>query len=142
MKLAITGATSMLGVATIKICVLNNISVLAFVRKDSSRIKRLPLSPLVKIIECDLTQMKEFEDNSLSADVFIHFGWAFTDKTGRNDVLKQLENVQYTIDAVHLAKRLGCRKFIGAGSQAEYGTPNVRLKADTPVNPLISYGVD
>lgn len=141
MTFAITGATSMLGVATIKNCISKNISVLAFVRKDSSRIKRLPLSPLVKIIECDLTQMKEFEDNSLSADVFIHFGWAFTDKTGRNDVLKQLENVQYTIDAVHLAKRLGCRKFVGAGSQAEYGTPNVTLTADTPVNPLIPYGV-
>lgn len=141
MTFAITGATSMLGVATIKICISKNISVLAFVRKGSSKIKRLPSSPLVKIVECDLAQMKEFEDNSLSADVFIHFGWAFTDKIGRNDVTKQLENVQYTIDAVHLAKRLGCRKFVGAGSQAEYGTPNVILKADTPVNPLVPYGV-
>ena len=141
MTLAITGATSMLGVATIKNCILKNISVLAFVRKGSSKIERLPSSPLVKIVECDLAQMKDFDVDKLSADVFIHFGWAFTDKTGRNDVSKQLENVQYTIDAVHLAKRLGCRKFVGAGSQAEYGTPNIILKADTPVNPLVPYGV-
>jgi nucleoside-diphosphate-sugar epimerase len=141
MTLAITGATSMLGVATIKNCISNNISVLAFVRKGSSKIKHLPSSPLIKTVECDLAQMKDFNAEDLSADVFIHFGWAFTDKTGRNDVSKQLENVQYTIEAVHLAKRLGCRKFVGAGSQAEYGTPNVRLKANTPVNPLISYGV-
>lgn len=141
MTIAITGATSMLGVATIKNCISKNISVLAFVRKGSSKIERLPSSPLVKIVECDLAQMKDFDGDKLSADVFIHFGWAFTDKTGRNDVSKQLENVQYTIDAVHLAKKLGCRKFVGAGSQAEYGTPNVILKADTPVNPLIPYGV-
>ena len=141
MTLAITGATSMLGVATIKNCISNNISVLAFVRKDSSKIERLPSSPLVKIVECDLAQMKDFDFEGLSADVFIHFGWAFTDKIGRNDVSKQLQNVQYTIDAVHLARRLGCKKFVGAGSQAEYGTPNVMLKADTPVNPLIPYGV-
>lgn len=141
MTLAITGATSMLGVATIKNCISKNISVIAFVRKGSSKIKRLPSSPLIKTVECDLAQMKDFNDEDLSADVFIHFGWVFTGKTGRNDVPKQLENVLYTIDAVHLAKRLGCRKFVGAGSQAEYGTPNVRLKADTPVNPLISYGV-
>lgn len=141
MTIAITGATSMLGVATIKNCISNNISVLTFVRKGSSKIERLPSSSLIKIVECDLEQMKDFDVDKLSADVFIHFGWAFTDKTGRNDVSKQLENVQYTIDAVHLAKKLGCRKFVGAGSQAEYGTPNVILKADTPVNPLIPYGV-
>lgn len=141
MTFAITGATSMLGVATIQICISKNISVLAFVRKGSTKIERLPSSSLVKIVECDLAQMKDFDCESLSADVFIHFGWAFTDKAGRNDVLKQLENVQYTIDAVHLAKKLGCRKFVGAGSQAEYGTPNVILKADTPVNPLVPYGV-
>lgn len=138
---AITGATSMLGVATIKNCISKNISVLAFVRKGSSKIERLPSSPLVKIVECDLAQMKDFDGDKLSADVFIHFGWAFTDKTGRNDVSKQLENVQYTIDAVHLAKKLGCRKFVGAGSQAEYGTPNTILKEDTPVNPVVPYGV-
>lgn len=141
MTFAITGATSMLGVATIKNCISKNISVISFVRKGSSKIECLPPSPLVKIVECDLAQMKDFDFEGLSADVFIYFGWAFTDKTGRNDVSKQLENVQYTIDAVHLAKRLGCRKFVGAGSQAEYGTPNVTLTADTPVNPLIPYGV-
>lgn len=141
MRLAITGATSMLGVATIKNCISKKISVIAFVRKGSSRISRLPSSSLLKVVECDLAHMKNFDCESLSADVFIHFGWAFTDKNGRNDVSKQLENVQFTIDAVHLAKRLGCKKFIGAGSQAEYGTPNVTLKADTPVNPLIPYGV-
>lgn len=141
MTIAITGATSMLGVATIKNCISNNISVLAFVRKGSSKVERLPSSPLIKIVECDLAQMKDFNCTGVSADVFIHFGWAFTDKVGRNDVSKQLENVQYTIDAVHLAKKLGCRKFIGAGSQAEYGTPNVILKEETPVNPVVPYGV-
>ena len=141
MTFAITGATSMLGVATIKNCISKKISVLAFVRKGSSRINRLPSSSLVRIVECDLSQMKDFDCNGIFADVFIHFGWAFTDKIGRNDVSKQFENVQYTIDAVHLAKRLGCRKFIGAGSQAEYGTPNVILTADTPINPLVPYGV-
>ena len=141
MIIAITGATSMLGVATIKQCIQRNISILAFVRKNSTNITRLPDSVLVKVVECDLSEMSDFDISGLSADVFIHFGWAFTDKAGRNDVSKQLENVQFTIDAVHLAKKLGCHKFVGAGSQAEYGTPNVVLKADTPVNPLVPYGV-
>lgn len=141
MTIAITGATSMLGVATIKKCLEKKYKVLAFVRKGSAKLNRIPISELITIVECDLDQIASFETKNLNADVLIHFGWAFTDKTGRNDVSKQLINVQYTVDAVHLAKRLGCKKFVGAGSQAEYGTPNVILKADTPVNPLVPYGV-
>lgn len=141
MTIAITGATSMLGVATIRQCTQKNLLVLAFVRRGSANMNRLPQSPLVSVIECDLDQMADFDAGGLSADVFIHFGWAFTDKSGRNDVEKQLQNVRFTIDAVHLAQRLGCRKFVGAGSQAEYGIPNVTLKPDTPVNPVVPYGV-
>ena len=141
MTIAITGATSMLGVATIQQCIQKNISVLAFVRRNSANMRRIPQSPLVKTVPCDLAETADFNADGLSCDVFIHFGWACTDKTGRNDCEKQLENVQYTLDAVHLAKRLGCKKFIGAGSQAEYGTPNETLKADTPVHPLVPYGV-
>ena len=36
----------------------------------------------------------------------------------------QNKNVEYTLDAVYLAKRFGCDTFIGAGSQAEYGIVN------------------
>jgi len=36
---------------------------------------------------------------------------------------------------------LGCKKFIGAGSQAEYGIVTEPLKPDTPVNPLSGYGI-
>lgn len=131
----------MLGLATIKACIEREIQVLALVRKNSPKIARLPQSSFLQIIECDLSEMASFNTSGFTADVFIHFGWAYTDKIGRNNVSKQLENVQYTIDAIHLAKKLGCRKFIGAGSQAEYGTPNVVLKATTPVSPLVPYGV-
>lgn len=141
MTIAITGATSMLGIATIKECINQNINVIAFCRPLSKNLNRIPNNDFVRVIECDLYSMQEFNVEQLKADVFIHFGWAFTDKIGRNDVSKQLENVQFTIDAVHLAKKLGCRKFVGAGSQAEYGTPNSILKEDTPVNPVVPYGV-
>ncbi|MCQ2600276.1 MAG: NAD(P)-dependent oxidoreductase [Treponema sp.] len=141
MTIAITGATSMLGVATIKQCIYQNIFVLAFCRPNSKNIERIPDSKLVKIVECDLDSMNGFSDEQIKADVFIHFGWTFTDKEGRNDPIKQMKNVQYTLDAVYLAKRLGCNKFVGAGSQAEYGTPNTILNEDTPVNPVVPYGV-
>ena len=141
MTIAITGATSMLGIATIKECINQNINIIAFCRPLSKNLNRIPNNDFVRVIECDLDSMQEFNVEQLKADVFIHFGWTFTDKEGRNNPSKQMKNVQYTLDAVSLAQRLGCRKFIGAGSQAEYGTPNTILKDDTPVNPVVPYGV-
>lgn len=141
MTIAITGATSMLGIATIKECINQNINVIAFCRPLSNKLNRIPNNDFVHIIECDLDSMQEFNVEQLKADVFIHFGWTFTDREGRNNPSKQMKNVQYTLDAVSLAQRLGCRKFIGAGSQAEYGIPNTILKEDTPVNPVVPYGV-
>ena len=141
MIFAMTGATSMLGIATIKECIKRNHSVFAFVRPHSKKLLCIPKSPLVKIVECDLCEMQDFSLPEVRADVFIHFGWSDTDKVGRNDCSKQLENVKFAMDAVHLAQKLGCKKFIGAGSQAEYGTPNVRLLSSTPADPVIPYGI-
>lgn len=139
--IALTGATSMLGIATIKECINKKISVLAFCRANSKNLNRIHRNDLVTIIECDLDSMNNFDCKELKADVFYHFGWAYTDKDGRNDTLKQATNIQYTLDAVHLAQTLGCKKFIMAGSQAEYGVTNETLSAATPCNPLVSYGV-
>lgn len=53
----------------------------------------------------------------------------------------QLQNIQYTLDAVELASRIGCKKFVGAGSQAEYGRVEGVLSASTPVFPENGYGI-
>ena len=39
-----------------------------------------------------------------------------------------------------LAKSLGCKKFIGAGSQAEFGRFEGALNSDVPTNPENEYG--
>lgn len=38
-------------------------------------------------------------------------------------------------------QRLGCKKFIGSGSQAEYGRFEGNLNADVPANPENGYGI-
>ena len=49
--------------------------------------------------------------------------------------------MKYALDAVKMAKSLGCKKFIGAGSQAEYGRVEGILKSDTPTKPETGYGI-
>ena len=136
----ITGATSMIGTTLVKECVRNGVEVLAIVRRQSTNLDRLPESDKIKICECNLNELNTISDD-IQYDVFYHLGWAHTEKAKRDDPVLQEENIKYTLDAVALAKRLGCKKFIGAGSQAEYGKVDHVITPNTAVSPLIAYGV-
>ncbi len=140
-KIVVTGATSMIGVATINEAIKNNVEVLAIIRKDSKKIDRLPKSNLIKFLECDLDKFDTIDSVDDDYDVFYHFAWGNTDKNTRNDPVLQQKNIKYALDAVNLAKKLGCKKYIGAGSQAEYGRVEGKLNASTPINPDIAYGM-
>lgn len=140
-RVVVTGATSMIGTALIRCCIDNGIEVLAIVRKDSKKMKRLPESELIKIQECDLNEFDTFAVDGKKYDVFYHFAWGYTSKATRDNPLLQEKNIQYTLDAVELARRLGCYKFIGAGSQAEYGIVHQVITAETKENPCLSYGI-
>lgn len=136
----VTGATSMLGIATIQKCIENNVRVTALARANSRRKSCLPNSELLTLIECDLGEFGRIELPEDEYGAFYHFGWGFTDKMTRDDPVLQARNIGYTLDAVQLAHRYGCRKFLGAGSQAEYGFHHEKITEDTPVNPGVCYG--
>ena len=73
-------------------------------------------------------------------DIFFHMAWSGTTGTSRNDEALQQQNAAYSLDAVRLAKKLGCHTFVFAGSQAEYGRVEGKLNADTPTYPENEYG--
>jgi UDP-glucose 4-epimerase len=139
-KIVITGPTGTIGLALIKKCIEENVGVIAICRRNSEGIKKIPKSPLIKIIECDLDELNTVELKG-NYDTFYHFAWAGTIGDVRNDMYLQNLNIKYTIDAVNLAHRLGCITFIGAGSQAEYGRVDGILSPNTPTNPENGYGI-
>lgn len=143
MKRAIvTGATGAIGTALISELVANGVETLVFCRKGSSRNQRIINHPLVKIKYCALDELKTVQnDTGNTYDVFYHFAWEGTKGSGRNDMYLQNQNVKYALDAVSAAKRFGCIRFIGAGSQAEYGRVEGSLKPDTPTFPETGYGI-
>jgi nucleoside-diphosphate-sugar epimerase len=139
-KIVISGVTGMIGSALVRRALEKDMEVLCIVRKDSCRIDNIPESEKIKVVFAELA---EYESLSISekCDVFFHLAWNKTFGSSRDDVDIQLKNVQYTFDAIRLAKRLGCSAFIGAGSQAEYGIVSTPLRPDTPVNPQSGYGI-
>lgn len=137
----ITGATGGVGVnLTLELC-RQGVRVYAVCRKGSARLHRVPVHPLVKIVECDLDALHTLPETlGQVGGAFYHFAWDGTYGGARNDEDMQQRNVAYTLAAVRAAAQMGCTAFIGAGSQAEYGHVDGVLRPDTPCHPDTAYG--
>ncbi len=140
-RAVITGPTGAIGTALIEYLENKNVEVAAVVRPGSKRSGRIKESRLVSKVECDLSCLKELPKLiDGGADVFYHFGWDGTFGGSRNDMYLQNRNVKYSLDAVETAAALGCKRFIGAGSQAEYGRFEGKLNDEIPTFPENGYG--
>lgn len=140
----ITGASGMLGQALIRLLVEKEVEVYAVVRAGSEHNANILKHDLIHVIECDLTGLDQLADRiKQPCEAFFHFGWTGTYGNTRNNYYGQLENVRYTLDAVEAAKELGCKVFLGAGSQAEFGRvpDGVKLHSGLKEEPETGYGI-
>ena len=127
--------------ALTSLLVNQGIEVLILTRAASERNKRIINHPNVHIMVCDYEHLENIRNNTNKKwDCFFHFAWAGASGPGRNDMLLQNNNVRIALASVSMAKEFGCTKFIGAGSQAEYGKHSEKLRPDTPVFPNTGYG--
>lgn len=118
-------------------------NVYAVVREGCSKLSHLPEDDRVHIITCQMDQYKNLASMiPESCDLFYNIAWDGTGQTRNNSIQGQAYNIVYALDALHAAKELGCKKFIGAGSQAEYGLCNLpKIGPEAPIQPVQSYGV-
>jgi nucleoside-diphosphate-sugar epimerase len=134
-KAVVTGATGFLGYSLLKELIRNEVFVYALCRKNSTGASRLDGLGNVMVIETDLdnnVEIPHIED----ADVFFHLAW----EGRRNDFDEQYKNVDIAVNCVRLAAKLGCKRFICTGSQAEYGSTTELITEETPLNPTTAYG--
>lgn len=129
-----------MGSAVVRRALSNNLEVICIVHEGTKRLSNLPQDQKVKIIECNLSNYASLQMDG-ECDAFIHMAWEMTFGASRDDAEVQMRNIQYTLDACQLAKRCGCKVFIGAGSQAEYGVQDKDLTSSLPVNPESGYGI-
>ncbi|MFT5874311.1 MAG: UDP-glucose 4-epimerase [Clostridium sp.] len=141
-NILVTGATSFIGVHIIKEYLKNNCKVIAVVRPNSRNLNRLPKNKLLKIIEVsmvkiqDIVAITEYE----KIDIFYHLAWEGARVPYRDDVAIQDQNCKWAVNAMTVAKQLGCTMFIGAGSQAEYGKCRGEIHENYPTKPITGYG--
>ena len=151
MRIIITGVTSFLGIYTAKKLLAEGHDVLGVVRPGSRNEKKLHQEGLenLRLVHFDFDELPEVEtgtdaekhyrevmpEDMPSMDAWIHFSWDGIGSAGRQDVDTQIRNIANAKKAYVMARLLSCRRFLFAGSQAEYGVGNHRMP-----KPVSQYG--
>lgn len=134
----ITGAAGFLGKNTVEAMLKKGYFVYAIVRPGSPHNVRIQETKQLKKIEIDLADIGSLSDYIANpCDVFLHLAWGGND---RNGFTEQYQNVEYTLQALAVAKALFCKRFICTGSQAEYGLQSGKTTEETMPNPDTAYG--
>lgn len=145
MKAIVTGATGFIGTALCREMIQNGHEVMAVIRPGNTKKEKLQLGESARggltVLEMPLGELEDLAAVVSDADVFFHLAWNGSSGGEREDFEAQYANIGYTAAAVRAAKKCGCRKFVGAGSQAEYGVVQETAEEErTPPNPFMMYG--
>jgi nucleoside-diphosphate-sugar epimerase len=141
-KVLITGATSFIGRNLIKnLLEKQEYTVIALVRKASNSIELLPKNSKLRIIFLDMEDYQKLASVlSEPIDILIHLAWGGTRGSDRVNAQLQQDSYLYSMYLLNQAILLGCRTFIGAGSQAEYGITDQWINEEFICNPVTEYG--
>lgn len=118
----VSGANGFVGSAVVKELLKHGIEVVALTRKGHSG--RIPKDERIKIVPFELEHAQGIKEklSAYDCDTFFHFAWAGSAGSARADTLLQLKNAQWTVDCLRLAKQIGCRRFVNAGTIMEKET--------------------
>ena len=139
MKFFITGASSFIGVELCRYLSDNGHEVVAMTRSANEHLEEIAKDGHLEVFRADMQTLLELAKD-VKADVFIHLAWAGTTHEERNNPAVHEENVRLSLECVKLAKRMGCKLYVDAGSQAEYGIVPGVITEDTPCAPFSAYG--
>lgn len=142
MKLAVvTGAAGFAGCNLVEHLIHHEYKIIAVVRPQSVHNIRLRDLRHLDLVELNMSDIAELpiiirRMKAESVSCFFHLAW----QGERYDFDSQKDNIGYTLDALEIAGKIGCNRFITTGSQAEYGATEEIIKEDRIPDPFCDYG--
>lgn len=141
MKTAVvTGATSFLGKELVKCLLDKNYIVYGVVRDNSDKTVGAEGRKNFFKASCSMERISDLPKIVKNADVFFHLAWNGTRGQTRNDGVLQTVNFEQSMRTIDVCYELGCKCFVGAGSQAEYGVKDILTTEETLATPNTEYG--
>ncbi|MDB5288281.1 MAG: hypothetical protein JWR05_3230 [Mucilaginibacter sp.] len=139
-KIFITGVTGFLGSKIAGYLIGEGHEVCAIYREKSSRERSLLFIDKVNWIVQD--EKNEWIEHIIETrpEVIIHAAWLGVSHIERNSWDQQFLNINFLQQILSIAQKAGSSKFIGLGSQAEYGVYNGCIDENYPLNPVEAYG--
>lgn len=146
MRILFTGITSFIGNNLAYRLLDEGHEVFALVRPKSEKIKTLKKHENLYLITRDMKEVSLMNEKVLPRfDVCVHLAWDGTKKEDRMNEDIQKENEKNTLDLIKKCKDFGVKRFLFAGSQAEYGQTLEKhtkdlCKEDFIEEPISMYG--
>lgn len=140
MRVFVTGASGFIGSHLCARLVDDGHEVLALVR-DPKSWRLSPIADKITFVTGSLGNHEAWADKlvRLKPDAIAHLGWQGVGGSARND-FDQIANLQWSAELVRLSERAGARRFVGLGSQAEYGPKHDVISPDDVADPTTLYG--
>ena len=136
-KCIVTGAAGFTGCNLVERLLAAGYFVYCVVRENSAHNKRLENLVNVQLVYADLAEYKNlYQQIQEPCEIFFHLAW----QGGRYDFAAQYQNVEDTLGALEAAKKIGCKRFVCTGSQAEYGPHQDLITEETCPHPIDAYG--
>ena len=139
-RIFITGITGFLGSKIAGYLIGEGHELYAIYREKSSRERSLLYIDKVNWIVQDERNKWIGQVIDIKPDVIIHAAWLGVNHIERNNWEQQFLNISFLHQILLIAHKADSSKFIGLGSQAEYGVYNGCIDENYPLNPVEAYG--
>lgn len=137
MKAFVTGASGFIGSYLAKCLVDDGHEVLCLKRPTSDLSNLDKYVDQVKWVNNTDNWKQAFRD--FTPNIVYNLAWNGVSSADRVIWEKQVSNLAFQQELLNLALECGCKKFVGAGSQSEYGDFENKIDETTPVNPKTAY---
>ncbi|GEO11616.1 NAD-dependent epimerase/dehydratase family protein [Segetibacter aerophilus] len=138
-KVLISGVSGFLGSYIAERLLRDGNEVIGLKRSTSNLFRCENFVEQVVWINVDETNWKQ-QVLKLGPDIIIHSAWSGVSADKRVAWKEQLSNLEMVLDLLELGAELKISKFMGLGSQAEYGTFSGKVDESYSANPNTAYG--